>query len=138
MTPEVKEEVDLARKYLLESALGEDTKDNLRRLLTSASAATNGHADKIQALTEVVLELAIHETRQAVRHPVQLSNAVRDEMAAHVAKCPWRSAAANMPKWALHAYAFRWQLTIAISVATFSPYAPDIARVIVSAVSAHH
>ena len=136
MTPEVKEEVDLARKYLLESALGEDTKDNLRRLLTSAAAATNGHENKLQALTEVVLELAIHETRQAVRHPVQLSIAVRDEMGRHIATCPWRSAAANMPKWVLHAYAFRWQLTVAISVATFSPYAPDIARVIFTAM--HH
>jgi hypothetical protein len=133
MTVDAHDKVERTRQYLLNSALPEDTKDGLQMLLDAAAAATNGHKDKLQALTEVMLLLAIHETKQAVRQPGRLVDVVRAEINQHVGKCPWRNAAESMPRWALWIYTFRWQATIAICVAFFSPQAPAIIRTIMAA-----
>ena len=133
MSPDTHDKVERTRSYLLNSALSEDTKDGLQMLLDAAASAANGHEDKLQALTEVMLVLVIHETKQAVRQPGRLADAVRAEMEQHVRKCPWRNAAESMPRWALWLYTFRWQATVAISVAFFSPQAPAIIRTIMAA-----
>lgn len=137
MDPKAAERIERARKYVLESALSEDTKDNLQSLLDTASGATNGHPDKLQAIADTLLALVIHETKQAVRHPRQLSDAVRDEMRSHVGTCPWRNAAATMPRWALQVYAFRWQIAALLMVGVFSPQAPEIVRIVATVCRAH-
>ena len=134
MDARIQDKLDRTRKYLLESALPEDTKDVLQSLLDTAAEATNGHEDKLQAITEALFSLAIHETKQAVRHPAQIATAVRNEMAGHVAACRWRSVAASMPAWAMPLYAFRWQVMAIVCIGVFSPQAPEIARIVAAAI----
>lgn len=84
-------------------------------LLSTAESAANGAADKVAALSDAMLALALYEVRQAVKTPEQTAAA----LAAHTAACPLRSGPGG--KLGL-LWAFRWPLAIA----SFAPGFPSI------------
>lgn len=131
MNPITQDRVDRVRAYLLSSReLTEPEKDNLQELLDKSAAATNGHADKLQAITEVLHELTIHEIRVAIRMPAAIDAAASKAVAQHVAGCPLRGAA--MPSWMAPLYAVRWPAAIVCSVALLSPHAVALVGLVLS------
>lgn len=118
MNEESKEKVERTRAYLLGSGLAEDTKDGLQGLLDAAGKAANGTPDKLQAIADAMLALAIHEVKQAVRLPAMVKGAVE----AHAMGCPLNSPGG---KFGL-IYRMRWPLCVVISVAFLSPNFPMI------------
>jgi hypothetical protein len=116
------ERVERVRTYLLESKdLTEPEKDHLQTLLDLSAEATNGHQDKLQAITEVLHSLVIHEIRTAIRTPARINQAAEAAVSAHVTVCPLRGGA--MPRWMLPVYAFRWPAALVICVGFMSPHA---------------
>lgn len=125
MNAQTRNKLDRTRQYMLTSALPEDTKDGLGTLLDAAETAANGIEDKerVRAMTEAILALAMHETRQAVRAPANLKTAID----AHTAACPL-AGTSNRGVWlALAMKPWPW---IAASVIAFSPHAPRIIETI--------
>jgi len=118
----VKEDIERTRRYLLGSTLAEDTKDGLQNLLTSAARGANGTPDKLQAIADAMLALAIHEVKQAVRLPALVQSAVD----AHSVKCPLNSPGG---KFGL-IYRMRWPLAAVACAACVSPNFPLIAALI--------
>jgi len=132
MAPEVIAEVERTRGYLLGSDLPDDVKDGLGRLLNKAVSASNGHPDKLQGLTDLMLEFVIHETRQSVRTPARIDAAVQAQMITHVQTCKVRNTVEKMPRWAFYLYTFKWQITVIVCVGLFTPQAPAIFHSILS------
>lgn len=114
MNEQAKEKIERTRKYVLASALPEDTKDGLGNLLDAGACAANGTPDKLQAIADAILELILHEVKQAVRNPEAVKKAVQE----HVKECPL--AAAPGGKLGV-VYRFRWPLCVIVCTAVFSP-----------------
>jgi hypothetical protein len=127
MTDHTRDKVLRTRHYLLSSALPEDAKDGLQSLLDSAATAANGTTDRIGAMADAILALALHEVRQAVRAPSMVGTAID----AHLAACPL---AGKGKRGALIAVALRPWPWIAIAALSFSPHAPAIIRAIEAAI----
>lgn len=87
--------IDKAREYLLQSSLPEDAKDNLSRLLDAGEVAANGTPDKVGAMSNVLLELAIYEVKHAVRLPDVLATTIANAISAHADGCPKLAALAG-------------------------------------------
>lgn len=125
--------IDLTRNYLFMSRLPEDSKDTLNALLDAASTSANGVQDKIQALSDTLLALAIHEVKQAVRLPDRIDTAARIAVEEHIQTCPLRGSPAGMSKFWAGVYPFRWPATILLSVASFAPQAPTLLKMAIDA-----
>ena len=107
-----------------DSRLPHSHKEAVMDMLTAAGNATNGAADKIQALAEAVEGIAIFLSRQARHEQSRTDHAV----SAHATACPLRSGPGG---YLGRVYAFRWPIAVVLCVALFSPYAgPALARVI--------
>ena len=133
MTELNKERLKEVKDYLNTSGLLEEHKDGLRGLLELTASVANGHPDKIQGICDVLLAMTINEVRKEIRLPGRINDAVKFEMATHVAACPMRGATSSMPKWLMMTYPFRWQLAILLSVLAFAPEAPAIFNAIIKA-----
>lgn len=123
MTKVTQGRVARTRDYLLASQLPEDTKDGLSTLLDAAAAACNGTADRVAAMADAILALALHETRQAVRAPATIQQAIER----HVQTCPLAVAGRRGALMALLMRPWPW---ITASVVAFSPHAPSIIETI--------
>ena len=117
-----KEKIERTREYLLKSKLPEDSKDNLSSLLDAAGTAANGAPDKIQAMSDLMLLLILHEVRRDIRLPQVVDEAVQ----LHATKCPMAAPGG----WIGVVYRLRWPLCAAACVAFVSPNFLLIAEVI--------
>lgn len=117
---ETRAKIDRTRAYLLGSTLNEDTKDGLGMLLDAAGAAVNGTTDKLQAIADAILALALHEVRQAVRFP----NVVDAIVKRHEVQCPAASG------WKGIVIRCAWPLALVLSVAFASPNFQAIATIV--------
>lgn len=113
MNEQAKEKIERTRGYVLASNLAEEAKDGLSNLLDAGAKAANGAPDKIQAIADAILELILHEVKQAVRHPEVVKKAVE----AHALTCPLSTPAGAVGI----AFRFRWPICVFASVAVFSP-----------------
>ena len=110
----------------------------LHGLLDIGARAVNGSEDKIQDLTEMALLSQIYHADKAmqdVEDRKALATAVRSETVAliaaseatHKVTCPFRN---TVPGKLGTAYAFRWPLTVILSILCFSPYAEGIIKAV--------
>ena len=124
------ERIERARSYLFKSKLDEPTKDTVSSLLDAAKAvhlATTSD-QRLAAMSEVVAALAIHESRQAVRNPAYVQEAIDGHVKAlHNGKD--KSKANDIPAtrgemiFVLLLRPWPW---FAMAVAVFSPHVPGI------------
>ena len=119
---ETKQKIERTREYLFKSALPEDSKDNLSALLDAAAIAANGAPDKIQAMSDLMLLLILHEVRRDIRLPQVVDEAVM----AHATNCPMSAPSG----WLGVAYRLRWPICVSACVAFVSPNFLLIAEVV--------
>ncbi len=126
MAPE-RGRIERVRRYLLESKLPEDTKDNLQTLLDAAAAAHAAQTidEMVPALAEAISALSIHEVRQAVRTPDTIQAAIDT----HVKRLHNGTTNGRTPETrkeiALFLLSKPWPW-LAMCVAVFSPHIPAI------------
>jgi hypothetical protein len=125
MTDAQKQMVEDVKKYLYASDLSDECKDGLANLITSASNLVNGHPDKIQGITELLLAMVLQDVRIAIRQPKKIATEVTTQMTAHVAQCPIAGGKGLPARWAW-LYPFRWPIAALASVLACSPHAPAI------------
>jgi len=70
------------------SELSPDAKRALHLLLDSAGAATNGHPDKIQAVTEVLLDTCLLNVDMRIELPAMLRAIIGGALEGHTLGCP--------------------------------------------------
>ena len=119
MTDHTRDKVLRTRHYLLSSSLPEDAKDGLQTLLDSAATAANGTPDRIGAMADAILALALYEVRQAVRAPAAMGAAIEG----HLAACPLAGGGRAGFARALLLRPWPW---VAASIIAFSPHAGEI------------
>ena len=96
------------------SLLPVDTKDGLQNLLDAAGHAANGAEDKLQAIGDAMLALALHEVKLAVRLPGTMEDAVK----AHATQCKGKIPDGKFG-WL---FMFRWPVAVFACAAVFSPH----------------
>lgn len=123
------EKIERTRAYLLASTLPEDTKDGLQDLLDKAGKAANGTPDKLQAIADAMLSMALHEVKQAVRVPEVVirsaERAAKAEVETHASACASKMPAAGKLGIALQ-FAKSWPLMLFGCALAFSPHLPAI------------
>jgi hypothetical protein len=122
MNGQAKEKIERTREYVLASNLADEAKDGLGNLLDAGAKAANGAPDKIQAIADALMELILHEVKQAVRYPETFKKAVE----AHALTCPLNTPAGKLGV----AFRFRWPICVFASVAVFSPNFGRLAELI--------
>jgi hypothetical protein len=127
MTIEKQQRVERTRRYMLESDLPEEVKDLLGSLLDEAAHAANGASDKMQAMADTLLALAVHEVKQSVRLPSRIREAAAAEVKLHMSQCVLlRGLGPQAPRWAVMLYPFRWPAVVIVSVLGFAPRAGEL------------
>lgn len=125
MTDADKQTIEDVKKYLFSSDLADDCKDNLLGLVKNAANLANGHPDKIQGITELLLSMVLQDVRNSIRQPKKIAAEVAAQMNAHVAKCPI-AGGGTLPARVAWMYPFRWQIAILASVMMFAPHTPEL------------
>lgn len=125
MTDADKQAIDDVKQYLFSSDLADDCKDNLLGLVKNAANLANGHPDKIQGITELLLSMVLQDVRNSIRQPKKIAAEVAAQMTVHVAKCPVAGGGA-LPAKIAWMYPFRWQIAVLACVALFSPHTPEL------------
>jgi S-adenosylmethionine synthetase len=98
-----------------------------------AATVANGHPDKIQGITDLLLAMVLQEVRKEVRQPKKISEEVAKQMMVHVANCPMAGESnPALPKAIAWAYPLRWQITIIIAILGFAPQAPVVISAIMN------
>lgn len=122
---ENQDKIERTRAYLLTSGLPEDAKDGLQDLLDKAGRAANGTPDKLQAIADAMLSMALHEVKQAVRVPACIAEAARAEVKLHADGCALKMPAAGKIGIVL-TLAKSWPLMLFGCALAFSPHLPAI------------
>jgi hypothetical protein len=129
MTEAHKQMVEDVKRYLYASDLSDECKDGLTSLITSAANLANGHPDKIQGISELLLAMVLQDVRNSIRQPKKIATEVAAQMTAHVAQCPIAGGKGLPARWAW-LYPFRWPIAALASVLACSPHAPAILHLI--------
>jgi hypothetical protein len=131
MTDETKEKIHDIKEELNESGLPPMHKDSLRSIVNLAASVANGHPDKIQGITDLLLEMVLQDVRKEVRQPGKIAEEVTIQMAGHVKNCPMAGeASAALPRPIAWLYPLRWQVTIIVGILGFAPQAPVVVNAI--------
>jgi hypothetical protein len=123
MTDAQKQIIEDVKKYLYSSDLPDECKDGLSGLIHSAANLANGHPDKVQGITELLLAMVLQDVRTSIRQPKKIAAEVAAQMTAHVSKCPV-AGSNGLPARVAWLYPFRWPVAVLASVLAFSPHAP--------------
>lgn len=122
MTEVIKERIRAVREELRESELSKEHQDGLQIAIDHAAEVANGHADKIQGITEVLLEQQLQAARQEIRLQEKIRNEVSSQMKIHIANCPM--SVSSLPKSLQWIYPLRWPLVGVAAIIGFAPQAP--------------
>lgn len=122
MTKVIEDRVRAVRAELEKSELTKEHQDMLQVSIDHAAEVANGHQDKIQGITEVLLEMQLQAARREIRLPEKIRTEVATQMGAHVANCPMSST--SLPKSIRWIYPLRWFLVAIAAILGFAPQAP--------------
>lgn len=122
MTRMIEDRVRAVRTELEKSELTKEHQDMLQVSIDHAAEVANGHPDKVQGITEVLLEMQLQSARREIRLPEKIRAEVTAQMGVHTANCPMASS--SLPKSLQWIYPLRWQLAIIAVTIGFAPQAP--------------
>ena len=130
MDPSIKGSIERTKRQVEEAPLPDDSQERLLRIIDKAAAATNGSPDKIQALSELMLENILLNAHNQATEAVRVRTLVTEKMEAHINACPMRGVTKTAPKWLLSIYPLRWQMTVVVTAIVLSGHASEIIKTI--------
>jgi len=84
----LKRRVEAARESVLHAHIGENHRTVLLDLLDKGESVSNGHADKIQGMTEVLLLFILRNVSNDLSMPALIGKEVTDQLTEHIKACP--------------------------------------------------
>ena len=126
--PSVSGSVARTKEQVEKAPLPDDSKERILRIFDKAAAATNGSPDKVQALTEIMLENTLLQAQERATEAVRVAIQVDGLIKEHIARCAFRQEVPSLPPWLASIYAFRWSITIVATAAILTGHAPEIIK----------
>jgi hypothetical protein len=84
----LKRRVEAARESVLKAQIGENHRTVLLDLLDKGESVSNGHSDKIQGMTEVLVLFILRNVSNDLSMPTLIGKEVTDQLAEHIKTCP--------------------------------------------------
>jgi hypothetical protein len=135
----LQEKLRAERERVESSEIGHGHKEALSDALIAAYHASNGAADKMQALTEAVAAQAICLSRDAIHRREDMAAVIAKALEMHrntcilAAKVAPSDTAAKVAAWCAAVRPMIWPVGVAVTVIGFSPQAPAIVRAVIEA-----
>jgi hypothetical protein len=120
----IMDKIDRTRDEVAGSGLASEVKDSLGNILAAARVAANGTTDKIGAVANLIVELALLDVRATVRLP----KAIDDAVSKHQTTCIF----AGPSGWRGIIVQCRWPIGIVLFGIVISPNFAAIAELIKS------
>lgn len=84
----LKRRVEAARDSVLQANIGENHRTVLLDLLDKGESVSNGHADKIQGMTEVLVLFILRNVSNDLSLPAVIGKEVTNQLNEHIKACP--------------------------------------------------